>query len=322
MLTAEFAIDTHNIVVRGCENGTVTGAGTYNYGDIVTLAITPNEGYKFVKWSDGDTNNPRSIIVTEDVILGGELELLTYVVSVSCDETHGTVSGSGTYKHGETIVLTATANNGYKFAQWNDGNINAQRTLIVTSDMTLVATFEEIQCKLTLVVNDPIMGSVFGDGMYKYGTEVSINATPNTGYQFVKWSDNNFSEQRTLIITTDISLTAYFQAMTYIITAIANDEKLGTVYGGGEYAYNTSVSLMAVANDGAEFVTWTNGVVENPYIFKAVKNMAIQAIFKAIPSGVDDIQVEGNTTTKFLQNGQLFIVRDGKTYTVMGQEVK
>lgn len=79
---------------------------------------------------------------------------------------------------------------------------------------------------------------------------------------------------------------------------------------------------MAVANDGAEFVTCTNGVVENPYIFKAVENMAIQAIFRTIPSGVDVVQVDENTTTKILENRKLFIIRDGKTYTVMGQEVK
>ena len=119
-----------------------------------------------------------------------------------------------------------------------------------------------------------------------------------------------------------VIMNLYVKQPSVLITATANDEKLGTVYGGGEYAYNTSVSLMAVANDGAEFVTWTNGVVENPYIFKAVENMAIQAIFRTIPSGVDDVQVDENTTTKILQNGQLFIIRDGKTYTVMGQELK
>ena len=321
-LTAEFAIDTHNIVVNGSENGIVTGVGTYNYGDTVTLSITPNEGYKFVRWSDGKTDNPRTIIVTEDITLGVELELLTYIVSVSCHETHGTVSGSGTYKHGETIVITATANDGFKFAQWNDGDINAQRTLVVTSDTILIATFEEIQCKLTLVSNDPTMGSVFGEGTYKYGTEVSINAVANTGYQFTQWSDNNTAAQRTLTITTDMLLTAYFQPIKYIITATANDETLGMVYGGGEYPYNTSISLMAVPNEGAEFITWTNGVIDNPYIFNVVENVTIQAIFKVISSGVNDIIENDNIATKILRNGQFIIIRDGKTYTVMGQEVK
>lgn len=45
-------------------NGTVTGGGTYEYGSTVTLIATPNTGYKFKQWSDGDTNNPRTVTVT------------------------------------------------------------------------------------------------------------------------------------------------------------------------------------------------------------------------------------------------------------------
>ena len=175
---------------------------------------------------------------------------------------------------------------------------------------------------VTATSADETMGTVEGSGTYEKYSSVTITAIPNEGYRFENWNDGDTNAKRILVLSSDTTLTAYFQPIKYVITAIANDEKLGTVYGGGEYAYNTSVSLMAVANDGAEFVTWTNGVVENPYIFKAVENMAIQAIFKNIPSGVDDVQVDENTTTKILQNGQLFIIRDGKTYTVMGQEVK
>lgn len=175
---------------------------------------------------------------------------------------------------------------------------------------------------VTATSADKTMGTVEGSGTYEKYSSVTITAIPNEGYRFENWNDGDTNDKRIIVLSSDTTLTAYFQPIKYVITAIANDEKLGTVYGGGEYAYNTSVSLMAVANDGAEFVTWTNGVVENPYIFKAVENMAIQAIFKTLPSGVDDVQVDENTTTKFLQNGQLFIIRDGKTYTIMGQELK
>ena len=34
-----------------------------------------------------------------------------------------------------------------------------------------------------------------------------------------------------------------------------------------------------------------------------------------------DVKIEQLTTTKILRNGQLLILRDGKTYNVMGQEV-
>ena len=40
------------------EGGTVSGAGSIACGSTVTLEATPSEGYRFVKWSNGETANP------------------------------------------------------------------------------------------------------------------------------------------------------------------------------------------------------------------------------------------------------------------------
>ena len=42
--------------------GSVTGAGTYNKGDSVTLIAMANDGYRFLCWGDEVTDNPRTII--------------------------------------------------------------------------------------------------------------------------------------------------------------------------------------------------------------------------------------------------------------------
>ena len=44
--------------------------------------------------------------------------------------------------------IAATANYGYRFAQWSDGNTNNPRTLVLTQDTTLTAEFEQLfgQC--------------------------------------------------------------------------------------------------------------------------------------------------------------------------------
>ena len=42
--------------------GSVTGAGTYNTGEHVTLIAMANDGYRFVCWGDEVTDNPRTII--------------------------------------------------------------------------------------------------------------------------------------------------------------------------------------------------------------------------------------------------------------------
>ena len=57
--------------------------------------------------------------------------------------TGGTVSGGGTYNYNASATLKATANSGYHFVKWNDGNTSATRTVIVTKDATYTATFEQ-----------------------------------------------------------------------------------------------------------------------------------------------------------------------------------
>ena len=45
------------------------------------------------------------------------------------------------YEYGTQVTLTANANEGYTFVQWSDGDTNATRTITVTGDLTLTATF-------------------------------------------------------------------------------------------------------------------------------------------------------------------------------------
>ena len=74
-LRAEFAINQYEVTVTADGNGTVTGSGTYDYDTEVTIEAIANEGYHFVQWSDGNTENPRTIVVVEDIELRAEFEL-------------------------------------------------------------------------------------------------------------------------------------------------------------------------------------------------------------------------------------------------------
>ncbi len=49
--------------------GTVDGGGEYAYGTEVTITATANEGYLFSGWSDGSEENPRTIVLREDMQL-------------------------------------------------------------------------------------------------------------------------------------------------------------------------------------------------------------------------------------------------------------
>lgn len=63
------------LTINDAVNGMVTGAGVYPVDSTATVTATPNAGYAFVKWSDGNTDNPRKIVMTEDVTLEAIFEV-------------------------------------------------------------------------------------------------------------------------------------------------------------------------------------------------------------------------------------------------------
>ena len=106
-----------------------------------TLTATPNEGYEFTAWSDGNTENPRTVTITSDTTF---MAIFTEAVSTPTITltVNNEAMGSATYTlDGNTAVLTATPNEGYEFTGWNDGNTENPRTVTVTSDTAFMAIF-------------------------------------------------------------------------------------------------------------------------------------------------------------------------------------
>ena len=81
--------------------GTATGGGTYSSGATATLAAVPSAGCYFVKWNDDVTDNPRTVIVTEDI---------TYTAYFA-ENAGGTFSFSGKVQKGPFVTgATVTVN--------------------------------------------------------------------------------------------------------------------------------------------------------------------------------------------------------------------
>lgn len=160
---------TVNTVALPSSYGTVTGAGTYQLGDEVTLTAYSNSGYEFVCWytSGGEqvTTNPLTISLNEDVDVtyiayfkaestqsastksaSATSGSVTLNATVLPSSNYGSVSGTGTYSSGDTATLTATANDGYKFVCWytSDGTQvtnNPTTVSIGDSDISYIALF-------------------------------------------------------------------------------------------------------------------------------------------------------------------------------------
>lgn len=172
------------------------------------------------------TANPYTFAVLEDVELtaiflapGEE----TYTVTVNVNDPvmgSATVNGTNTASviSGATVTLTATPNSGYHFVRWNDDNTDATRTVTVTANKSFTATFEAnpTPYTITVSVNDPTMGTATVNGSttttVMSGTEVTLTATANQGYRFVRWNDNNTETTRTVTVTEDMNFTATFEA--------------------------------------------------------------------------------------------------------------
>lgn len=88
---------------------------------------------------------------------------------------------------------------------------------------------------ISLSVNNPDRGTVSGGGTFGDGTTITITAIANSGFCFDHWSDGNTQNPRTITVSEDISLTAYFvqDIPTYNVTVSSCNTNMGYVSGGG-----------------------------------------------------------------------------------------
>ena len=107
------------------------------------IEATPRENYTFAKWSDGNTNNPRTITLTHNMTLEAVFTRSVYNVTVkSNNSTMGSVSGGGKCNEGDRVTLTANAICGYRFNHWSDGSKENPRSFVSRGDANLTAFFE------------------------------------------------------------------------------------------------------------------------------------------------------------------------------------
>lgn len=113
-----YEYDTYSITVNSNGNGTVAGSNdNCLYNSQVTITATPNAGYKFVKWSDGNTSATRTITVTADATYTAEFTKNVYVTydsifSFAKWKDTGITAGNGAVSDITNIGFTLTSNAG------------------------------------------------------------------------------------------------------------------------------------------------------------------------------------------------------------------
>ncbi|MCQ2346073.1 MAG: InlB B-repeat-containing protein [Paludibacteraceae bacterium] len=239
---------TLTLYADGCDSPAIF---TYPAGESVYVNATPLENGHFVAWSDGVTDNPRSVIMTNDNSFTAIFAFNEYTVN---GETH---------LSGDQITLTAPDSACCSFSSWSDGATANPYVFTLTKDTDITPIYTLNQFTISASATN---GSVSGAGTYNCGDEVTLTATPATGYHFVAWNDNNSDNPRVMILTQDTSFTATFALNEHTVN-------------GETHLYGDPVLLMASDSTCYTFSKWSNGATANPYVFTLTKDTVITPIY-------------------------------------------
>ena len=246
------------VTVNPTEGGIVTGAGYYEGGVTCTLTATPNDGFSFLNWTEN------GVIVSNDTvysfIVSGDRDLVANFAEEGdvCTLTFDLFDSYGDGYTGNYLVVTDE--NGFSQQLTVESGSSAVYTLpfLTGSHITLtwiVGSYPE-DCSFTVSYSN---GNVICHGE---------NLNENFYYEF------------------DVDCVG-MPVSTFDVTAVANPIDGGTITGTGQYEYNATCTLTAIANEGYAFVNWTQGgtIVSNDveYSFYVVDNVAVVANF--IPLG-------------------------------------
>lgn len=284
--------------------GTTVGQGTYNYGSSVQATATPATGYNFTNWvlDTGDVSkaNPLTgIDIDGNRTVQAVFTPKTYSISANAayrvnesgdfttGTTGGTVSGGGTYTHGNSVSLKATPATGYSFAGWYEGANQVSTaeayTFTATSDRTLVGRFQRNWYTITFSAGTG--GTVSPtSARVQYGGSAESTATANTGYTFTQWSNGTKTAKLTVTnVTANATYAASFGINAYVITyqagtGVASVSPTSETVNHGS---NAAGSTATVAT-GYNFDGWYNGSTRVSTALKygptsVVKNMTLVA---------------------------------------------
>ena len=121
----------------------------------------------------------------------------------------------------------------------------------------------------------------------------TLTAIPDDGYVFSHWSDNITENPRTLAVTSDTSITAFFVAAANppsgddTFTVVANN-----AVGGGTYPSGSTAVVFALPQVDLQFAGWSDGETTNPRYIVVTSDTTLTALYRT----PDTVRIYDTTT--------------------------
>jgi len=242
----------------------------------------------------------------------------------------GTASASSTSATaGTEITLTAMPNTGYHFKEWQ---VESLAGLVITnnkftmpdSNVAIKAIFEEdspfAPTKYTVTVTTEGGGTASASpAKTAAGTEITLTATPNTGYHFKEWQVESpaglvITNNKFTMPDSNVAIKAIFEedspfAPTKHTVTVKTDGN-GIAFASPLLAVaGTEITLTAMPKKGYHFKEWqviSGGVaIENNKFLMPDSNVEVNAVFEkdAPPAPTDPGKPSISVTGAYTYNG-------------------
>ena len=257
-------------------------------GTTITLTPTPNTGYRFTGYSDKTpaslniASNNTFTMPSQAVSVKANFEKITYNITAAGNPAAGGIAtvSKATGQIGDEITVGHSDNTGYTFKDFSTspaGLISNNKFTMPANHVTVTANYTHNEYTITKASSPTAGGSItLGKTKAYYNDEVTISATPATGYRFVRWESNpsvTIANGMFNMPNGNITITAVFEKIPRAIIYEVNPEGSGLISSdyGDTAEYGDVVTLSYTEQNGylfdsysSEDVTITNGKFTMP----------------------------------------------------------
>ena len=212
-------------------------SGRVAEGTVLTITATPSEGYHFDRWSDGNTDNPRTITVDADIILAAEFGVNTYKLIYNVD---GNLYKEYDINYGTAILAEAIPEKeGHTFSGWE-----GLPETMPAHDVTVSGSFSINSYNAVFKIGDDVIETkivVFGLPV------VSPEAPAKEGHTFAGWQ--NVPET---MPAHDIEILGSYNVNSYKLTYVLDGENWNEV----AVEYGATIVAEIPEKEGHSFSGW------------------------------------------------------------------